>query len=312
MNLRKFLIETIRIYRREFEKLSPDVKERIRKESFDDTLLKPCQIEVLDSLGEVGCFVIHNKDLDDMDIKIRKNSKTYGDSEFVKKYHFGQFEEFMGPNEMLIKDEKWLVFWTRNAFYPNFSYEEPEIHAINMLRKLKATASENIRIEKVDTIRQSASDLRESIAKLPESGIQSELTEHAKMLEKALEEIKRIDKDIGGVRQLMGTSKEYQDWRLLVSDVHRLKGEHVSQKAFQGKIDELNTRINSLYTIKEAYDKIVIQQTEFMKQQAEVMKQQSSFIKWIKYATILLPIAVVSVPVIEIISVLVRHSLGIL
>jgi len=76
---------------------------------------------------------------------------------------------------------------------------------------------------------------------------------------------------------------------------------HVPREVFDAKVNELNTRINSLSDIKEAYDRVLIQQ-------AEVMKQQSSFIAWIKYATILVPIAVVVAPIIE---VLIRHFLNI-
>ena len=72
--------------------------------------------------------------------------------------------------------------------------------------------------------------------------------------------------------------------------------------------DTINTRIDALRDIKEAYDKLLSQQNAFMDQQAEVMKQQTSFINWIKYATIIVPIAVVSVPIIEI---LLRHFIGI-
>lgn len=128
---------------------------------------------------------------------------------------------------------------------------------------------------------------------------------------KLWKEIRRLDEEIDKVRQLVGVTKEVQDWKLLVSDVDRLKGEQVPREVFDAKVNELGTRIDSLSEIREAYDKILAQQTEFMKQQAEVMKQQSSFIKWTKYATILLPIAVISVPVIEVISILIRHFLGI-
>ena len=130
-------------------------------------------------------------------------------------------------------------------------------------------------------------------------------------MSKLWEEIRRLDGEINKVRQLVGVTKEIQDWKLLVSDVDRLKGEHVPREVFDAKVNELGTRIDSLSEIREAYDKVLAQQNEFMKQQAEVMRQQSSFIKWIKYATILLPIAVISVPIIEIISVLIRHYLNI-
>jgi len=56
-------------------------------------------------------------------------------------------------------------------------------------------------------------------------------------------------------------------------------------KALLAEIDKINVRIDALSNIINAYDK--------------VLNQQSSFITWIKYATILVPIAVVSVPIIE-------------
>ena len=99
--------------------------------------------------------------------------------------------------------------------------------------------------------------------------------------------IAKIEQDVNGVRRLVGT-ETFGEWKALLSE-----------------IDKINTRIDALFHIREAYDKV-------LEQQAKVIEQQSSFIKWIRYATILLPIAVISVPAIEIISILIRHSLGVL
>lgn len=66
--------------------------------------------------------------------------------------------------------------------------------------------------------------------------------------------------------------------------------------------NEMKMRFSLLEKIERVYTNVLAQQNEFMKQQSEVMKQQSSFIRWIKYATILLPIAAISIAIIEVIS----------
>ena len=177
-------------------------------------------------------------------------------------------------------------------------------------------------LQKISSVERIPADLRAKVGQIKQENIRSDLMKLTDSIEKLIHSYSNrlkdqerlttaIREDVDGVRQLVGVSTEYQDWKLLVSDVHRLKGEHVPKEIFDAKVGELGTRIDSLSEIREAYDKILAQQTEFMKQQAEVMRQQSSFIKWIKYATILLPIAVISVPIIEIISVLIRHYLNI-
>jgi predicted transcriptional regulator len=107
-----------------------------------------------------------------------------------------------------------------------------------------------------------------------------------------MQEIKRLDNEIGKVRQLVGVTKEFQDWKLLVSDVDRLKGEHVPREVFESKLRELSTKIEAYEKIEEAYERLSTQQEK-------VLEQQSSFLKWIKYSTILVPIAVAVIPVIE-------------
>jgi len=95
---------------------------------------------------------------------------------------------------------------------------------------------------------------------------------------------KELRDDIIGIKKIVG-SETYGEWKVLLSE-----------------IDKVNTRIDALTDIKDAYDKVLTQQ-------AEVIKQQSSFMNWIKYSTILLPIAVASIAIIEI---LIRYFLGVL
>jgi len=146
-------------------------------------------------------------------------------------------------------------------------------------------------------IEETVGDIKRDAEAIPVEEVRTKIVEATERLEKQIEPLyekyKKLESDVVGVRRLVGT-RGFGEWKVLLSEM-----------------DKMNTRIDALSEIRSAYDKILAQQTEFIKQQSEVMKQQSSFIKWIKYATILLPIAVISVPVIEIISIVIRHFLDI-
>ncbi len=87
------------------------------------------------------------------------------------------------------------------------------------------------------------------------------VSSYVNRLEKQEELVTTISEDVDGVRRLVGVSKEFQDWRLLISDVTRLKEEHISKREFDVDIkrldekiekgfDSFNTRIEDLKAIK--------------------------------------------------------------
>ena len=89
----------------------------------------------------------------------------------------------------------------------------------------------------------------------------SELVEAGKKLEKALREIRRMDKEIDRVHRMIGASKDFQDLRAFITDVEALKKSHIHKDVFitetkrlDEKIDRgfeaLNTRIEDLKAIK--------------------------------------------------------------
>jgi hypothetical protein len=316
-NWKEYVTEVIKDFRQRFENLDTEVRKIIKEELYEDTLLEPCQIEVLASSGEICCFVAHDKNVDDMEVIIREVpvGTPFAESEFLTKYRYVPLGQ--SPREYFLLPNKWVVFNTKNLLHPVRGRPKPSLFVHRLLRRLTERANEKVRSERVISLEKSASGLEASISKLPESEARSTLGKLAKEIDKALEDIKRVDKELLGVRKIMGASKEYQDWRVLISDVDRLKGEHVSKGEFESEIkrvddrikeglNAIGSRVSALSDIREAYDKVLAQQNEFMKQQADVMKQQVSFVTWIKYATILLPIAVISVPIIEI----VRYLLG--
>ena len=87
-----------------------------------------------------------------------------------------------------------------------------------------------------------------------------ELSEHTNKIDNSIRNIreleqheKRLDKieqEIGGVRKMIGTTKEYQDFRVFTTDIEELKKSHVHKQVFQSEIKRLDQRIEDLKAIK--------------------------------------------------------------
>ena len=72
-----------------------------------------------------------------------------------------------------------------------------------------------------------------------------------KSYEEQDKKIAGMKEEIGDVRKLIGTSIEFQDWRLLIDDVERLKNSSfVSRDLFDNVIKRLDQRIDDLREIK--------------------------------------------------------------
>ena len=303
-----FLKRTVELFREEFAKLSADEQKRIRKEALIYSLLDPLQIE-LGILKAINArkeryiwFLIHDSSASDMEIKIKEipeeNLEGYLASKAKGHDAPALFNTVLDKNVGLT-----IVISDQYRSFVGFGWEPWRIAKL-----LFSDVRERVKREQVRTIERNTQDLKKSIERVTEIELRKELLATTSKIDVALKEVKRIDDDVGRVRQLMGVSKEFQDWKLLVTDVGKLKEEHVPREVFDAKISELNTRIDAFKEIKEGYERMLAQQNEFMRQQADVMKQQSSFVTWIKYSSILVPIAVVSAPIIY---ALLRHFLGI-
>ena len=128
---------------------------------------------------------------------------------------------------------------------------------VSRMARLGQYAQLSREVDKLKTQLKQISDenLRSSALSTTE-GISSRITE-VKKIDEHEKRIEKIEQDIGGVRKIIGVTKEFQDWRILVSDVNRLKGEHVPKEVFESEIKRLedkikgtNTRIEDLKAIK--------------------------------------------------------------
>lgn len=121
--------------------------------------------------------------------------------------------------------------------------------------------------------------------------ISPEIQEEVKLIRKRLEEKENQPPII----------KELQEKTKILENFLLIDSAQIPVPLFYARLNEqitalkneMNLRMNTLSKIQDSYEK--------------VLSQQTSFLKWIRYATILLPIAVLFAPLIEI---MVRHLLS--
>lgn len=114
-----------------------------------------------------------------------------------------------------------------------------------VIRARAGTKGEREKIGKtVDTIRKDAEEI-------DGTELRTKIIESTKKLEDEIEQLnKKFDEEIGGVRKMIGTTKDYQDFRVFATDVDDLKKSHVRRDVFESEIKRLDERINSLKEIK--------------------------------------------------------------
>lgn len=324
----KYLTTVIRTFREYYDTLSVEEKSAAQ---LNMTFVEPCQIEFFsfENDGQMMIVTLNSNRPDDLivheNVKIpfsptlKANLKRYITKERIERYE-KKGVLFSGWSAI---DEKSSMYFFRNF---QTQYPSAEIYAKVHFKDLRRSIGRHLksreRFSEYRAIEEDIRTIKSATKKIEDGKLRDRMLNTASKIDNSISTIKKIERyeqrldkferEIGGVRKMIGTTKEFQDFRIFSTDVEELKKSHVHKEVFNSKIKELSTRIDSLSEIREAYDKVLSQQNEFMKQQAKVMEQQSSVIKWIKYATILLPIAVISVPIIEIIVLLIRQSLGIL
>jgi len=241
----EYLTEAVKVFRHGLETLiSITGQKLLRENSFDRLPFEPFQIEVLEfrTRGSTVLLLAHDKNLPDMSLNIRKNIENVNESEFAKKYGYSQDWLLLAQGATLhSKTGNLLTVLSKMGINilerPESSRQLGEF----FLKEAYGTLKE----AQVNTIEQNTDGLRKSIAKIPEEDIREELLTTTTKINGALQEIRRVDEEIGKVRRFIGITKEVQDWRLLVSDVDRLKGEHVPKGEFDAHIKRLDEKIDT-------------------------------------------------------------------
>jgi hypothetical protein len=205
-------------------------------------------------------------------------------------------------------EEKWLGSRTDYDNYEIAQFavdpRDSEYGLSNMLSRSLEVAKATVNRRKEETkLAAIVKDLERDTEAIPETvELRNKLIENVSRLDKQMKEMTaKTEENIDALRKTVGAATDFQDWKVLVTDVERLSKEHVPKEVFESKVNELMGRIDALSSVKEAYDKV-------LQQQSKLLEQQSSFMTWLKYATVGVPVAIVLVPVIEL---LIRHALGI-
>jgi len=304
-------------FRKRYALYTKEAKGIVKKDEkvFLSSLNEPCQVVVIDFVEPYGkaFIILHSEEHPDMEIAVLENmtSKDFSDEvlkemkllESLDKEEIQILTKSIESYAIKDSESKSEWEWSHTDFKkstlvvfrydPRLStkrYEFGELIDVNVRVELYETLREKQRKK----IEEALGVLRSDAKEIPEGELRTKIMEATARLERHMNQLdkkhEKLRDELVGVRRLVGT-ETFGEWRVLLSE-----------------IDKTNTRIDALSDIRNAYDKVLAQQNVFMEQQADVMKQQASFVKWIKYATILVPIAVVSVPIIEI---LLHHFLGI-
>lgn len=268
----EFLTDYIKSWRSSFEKMSAEEK----KLAFDSHYAKylftePCQIEViaLKKPFHVLWIVDHDENRNDMEFIVHSDVETDFNSFFNQRRKedpawFKRFKEIVPRTKIkdphLGKSSLWS--FGKDFFFIFFNYdirkEDPKILGaaeVSFIRQdsLKAAEREAIGIK--------TEEIKSEAGKIPDKYLRSSLLKAAEEIENSLSELKRLESheqkiaalegEIKGVRKLIGTTKEYQDWKLLVSDVETFKRTPYIKKAlFDSEIRRLDQRIDALKEVK--------------------------------------------------------------
>lgn len=129
----------------------------------------------------------------------------------------------------------------------------------------------------------------------------------ATQMEKAPEKLDKIEADLRDLRSHFVSHQTFVKnvEKHLLTNINELPLPYFYfrlDEQIQSLKGEIEMRFSLLEKLEKAYMDVLNQQREFMKQQSDVMKQQASVVQWIKYASFLLPVAAVSISVIQIIA----------
>lgn len=273
----EYLSIFVETFRSEFEKLGADEQKAAQANL---TFIKPCQIEVVEFKPPFPkvWIVTLDKNRPDMEFiiheKLEINPQTFLNEHIKKDPNWLQWSKEMqktnarkiflhntkpaswGAESWRWLDEKSSIY----SFYREIRSQDPQKHALERAQRVAETARERLELQRKKEIEKAAKTLKRFVPQVAEKRIRSKLLETTGKIDSALAQMKRIDEherkigmieeEIGGVRRLIGVSKEFQDWRTLTSTVEDLKMNQISREIFNSEIKRLDQRINDLKTIK--------------------------------------------------------------
>ena len=158
---------------------------------------------------------------------------------------------------------------TENAsiyFFQNLqeTYPDPRIYGKSRFKEVYGSVEIILRMRareaKIRSIEEEIEEIATGIKKIQDESLRAKMLEHTNKISDSILDVKKleqhelrlksIEQEIGGVREMIGTTKEYQDFRAFTSDITELKKTHVHKEVFESEIKRLDQRIEDLKAIK--------------------------------------------------------------
>jgi len=174
-----------------------------------------------------------------------------------------------------IKDGKvrpslsWLSLRGENASFYSFqnlqeTYPDPKIYGKTRFKEVyelvESILRGRLRKTKIRSTEEEIKEIEAESKKILDKSLRLKMLSHTgkisdsildvKRLEQHEHRLKSIEQEIGGVRKMIGTTKEYQDFRVFATDLEELKKTHVHKEVFESEIRRLDQRIEDLKAIK--------------------------------------------------------------
>jgi hypothetical protein len=280
---KEYIKSNILEFRKRYEEL-PEESKRIIKEDillFSWSLNKPCQVILIDFVEPYPkCVVIlRSEEYPDMEVIVLKNvafgtfsSEVLEKVELLKSLDIKEINAITGYIKQAAS-EIWGKTWcvAARAFKKSYlllyskdprSVRDREI-ADFMSDIMMAHVNSALREKQRKKIEQTVGDIKRDAEAIPEAvDLRNKIIENTTRLDNQIKELnKKVEEDVSAIRKLVGTSKDFLDWKVFSTDVEHLKETHIAKDVFDAHmkrldekidkgLDALNTRIDDLKAIK--------------------------------------------------------------
>lgn len=266
----EYLSSFVSKFRNKFEELNSEEKFVV---PLNMTFLHPCQIEVIEFkerfwLIWVVTFDRNRPDMEYVHTTAKEPTKLITD----RPEDYVLWKTILAMHAVLPEmDERRFIDWfsiNENSSVYLFGNDprirDPECNlATELVKNIQHFSSVKLvwqlgyeRIEKTTSVlkKEKGKIIEEKlptrfldITKIPTQELTSA---QVKRFEQYEQKLSLVEQEIGGVRRLIGVSKEFQDWRLLASDVQSIKDNYINKSIFQTEMRRLDQRIDDLKAIR--------------------------------------------------------------
>lgn len=273
-NWKEFLLVTVRKFREYFDRLTPAEKNLlIKHKEFEAvrslSLIKPCQIVVFDFIEPlpIAFLITHHTNHPDLDFYIYERIDNPKQLEKIiteeKPFWLEDIKNY-GFFKDVKREPDWinsLTYGEKRAFLlctEEEAREDPEWIAKMLMDSINFSFGDYYMEAQKEQIGESTSKLKKDATLIPAPNIRTRVLEAADKIDNALRQmdhLKKYDKrlgfierEIGGVRKLIGVTKEYQDFIVLTSAVDEIRKNYVNRSLFDEAIKRIDERINGVNT----------------------------------------------------------------